>query len=96
MPMVTTLLVVLVVQFLWSGDMAKFAVIENNTVVNVIVADAGFLLDGFVLVELAGDSLVSPGWGYQDGEFIAAPEPEVVPHDVLPTPPSGTIPVTEF
>jgi len=79
--------------------MARFAVIENTEVRNVILANTGFELDGAVLVELDEDSMVSPGWMYQDGIFVepVQPEPEPEPEpQQSPTPPSGEIPVTEF
>lgn len=54
----------------------RAAVIDGAKVVNVIEADPGFELPGFLLVptETAG-----PGWSYVDGEFVAPepPAPEV-------------------
>jgi hypothetical protein len=77
--------------------MARFAVIENTEVKNVILANTGFELDGAVLVELDDESMVSPGWMYQDGIFVepVQPEPTTEPQS-SPTPSSGDIPVTEF
>jgi hypothetical protein len=72
--------------------MARFAVIENNEVVNVILAEAGFVLAGVEMVEVSDESMVSAGWAYQSGEFVAHPEPE---RPAGPTAPSGTLPVTE-
>ena len=59
--------------------MSRLAVIENNEVTNVILAEPGFTLEGATLVELDDESMVAPGWAYQDGEFIAPPEPEPEP-----------------
>jgi hypothetical protein len=77
--------------------MARFAVIENTEVKNVILAESGFVLDGAVLVELDDESMVSPGWMYQTGIFVepVQPEPATEPRS-SPTPSSGDIPVTEF
>jgi hypothetical protein len=53
----------------------KYAIIENNTVVNVVLADAQFALsNGWV--ECQND--VEIGWTYADGVFTPPPEPEVV------------------
>jgi hypothetical protein len=56
--------------------MTRFAVIENNEVTNVILAEPGFTLEGVMLVEVGDESMVSPGWTYQDGVLVAPPEPE--------------------
>lgn len=52
----------------------RTAVIDDTKVVNVIEADPGFELPGFLLVptETAG-----PGWSYVDGEFSPPTEPEL-------------------
>jgi hypothetical protein len=47
----------------------RFAIIEKGVVVNVVLAEKP-LEDGWVATEVAG-----PGWLYQDGQFIAPPEP---------------------
>ena len=67
--------------------MGKYAVIQNGEVVNVIVAEPDFAIEGAVLVEIALDSLVSIGWAHAGGEFTAPQEP---------TPSSGTMPITEL
>lgn len=59
------------------GDLMRVAIIDGETVVNVIEAGQGFELPGFLLVptETAG-----PGWSYVGGEFIPPePEPASVP-----------------
>jgi len=65
--------------------MSRLAVIENNEVTNVILAEPGFTLEGATLVELDDESMVSLGWAYQDGGFIAPPEPEPEPEPVPET-----------
>lgn len=58
----------------------RTAVIDGNKVVNVIEAEPGFEMPGFLLVETGS---AGPGWGYVDGEFVA-PEPSTptVPQSV--------------
>lgn len=51
--------------------MAKFAVVVNGAVKNIIKADPGYSIQGAVLVDLAGVTPVpSIGWNY-DGESFA-------------------------
>ena len=45
----------------------RMAVIENGFVVNVIIADPGFMPN---LVPLDDDSPVDIGWRYENGEFF--------------------------
>lgn len=60
----------------------RTAVIDGENVVNVIEAEPGFELPGFLLVA-AGST--GPGWRYIGGEFIAPdPEPDHVPQAVTP------------
>lgn len=47
----------------------RYAIIENETVVNMVLADTA-TEPNWVATETAG-----PGWLYQDGRFIAPPEP---------------------
>lgn len=49
----------------------RTAVIDDTKVVNVIEAEEGFELPGFLLVPT---DTAGPGWSYVDGEFVA-PEP---------------------
>ena len=58
--------------------MATYAVIENNIVTNVIVADTLEIAEdvtGKTCVEYDEDNLAGIGWNY-DGEKFVAPEPE--------------------
>lgn len=48
----------------------RTAVIDGTSVVNVIEAEAGFELPGFLLVPT---DTAGPGWSYIEGEFIAPP-----------------------
>lgn len=58
----------------------RTAVIDGNKVVNVIEAEPGFELPGFLLVPT---DAAGPGWSYVDGEFVAPePAPEPVPQSV--------------
>lgn len=45
----------------------RMAVIENNIVVNIILAYPGFMPN---LVELPDNSPVDIGWRYENGEFF--------------------------
>lgn len=49
--------------------MARYAIIENNLVVNVIVAEQDFIDAHYPNAVLANDA-VSPGWNYVDNQFI--------------------------
>jgi hypothetical protein len=55
----------------------RFAIIENDEVVNVIVADAEFIKYSKIKATQCGDQ-VCPGWKYVGKEFIA-PEPNYAP-----------------
>lgn len=55
--------------------MLKFAIIENEDVVNVIVADAEFIKENKINGVECGDE-VYPGWKYKDKKFIA-PKPNI-------------------
>ena len=50
--------------------MPRYAVIENDEVVNVIVADAKFIKEQKITGVECGDE-VYPGWKYAGKEFIA-------------------------
>ena len=56
--------------------MARFAVLEENQVVNVIVADSKFIKENKINGVECSDE-VSAGWEYVNKEFIA-PEPNYV------------------
>lgn len=56
----------------------RMAVLDGQSVVNVIDADEGFTLDGFELVQT---DIAGPGWTYDGGKFSAPPEP---PNDADP------------
>lgn len=53
----------------------KYAIIENNIVVNVTIASAEFAQSqGWILMpEYVDGMAVGIGWGYVDGEFIPPP-----------------------
>lgn len=53
--------------------MARFAIIENDEVVNVIVADAKFIKETKIAAIQCDDN-VCPGWKYINKEFVQ-PEP---------------------
>lgn len=53
----------------------RFAVIDGETVVNVIEAEPGFTLDGFKLI---ASKVAGPGWTYKGGKFTA-PDPVPAP-----------------
>ena len=53
--------------------MLRFAIIENDQVVNVIVADSAFIKESKIKATQCGDEVCS-GWKYIDKQFIA-PEP---------------------
>lgn len=58
----------------------RTAVIDDTKVVNVIEADPGFELPGFLLVPT---NTAGPGWSYVDGQFVAPElEPDPVPQSV--------------
>lgn len=60
----------------------RLAVIDSDAVVNVIEAEPGFEIPGFLLVPT---DTAGPGWRYIDGVFVAPePEPEPVPQSVTP------------
>lgn len=50
----------------------RFAVIKNNAVVNLIEAEEGFDLPGFLLVQSDEAGI---GWGYENNQFVAPPSP---------------------
>lgn len=60
--------------------MANFAVIENDKVTNVIVADSKEIAEtvtGKTCLDIT-DTYVGIGWNYVGGEFIAPPAIETV------------------
>lgn len=59
----------------------KYAVIKNGTVENIIVAQNGFKLDGYDLIEIQEEQKVNIGDSWDGSNFIPTLEPE--PH--LPT-----------
>lgn len=60
--------------------MMRYAVIEDGTVVNVILWDGiGDMFDAQTLIELPDDSLVGPGWSHDGTDFVAPPAPEIPP-----------------
>jgi hypothetical protein len=63
----------------------KFAIIENDEVINVIVADAAFIKESKIKATECPDE-VCPGWKFVSKEFIA-PEPIIAPviiDEILP------------
>lgn len=54
--------------------MPRFAIIENDEVVNVIVADSAFIKESKIKATECGNE-VCPGWKFVDKEFIA---PEII------------------
>jgi len=57
---------------------SRFAVIENEVVVNCIVADDEFVAE-FYPTAIEIDDVVPepcPGWWYKDGQFICPPQPD--------------------
>jgi hypothetical protein len=64
--------------------MANFAVIENNTVVNVIVADTleiAELVTQKQCVEYTDKNRAGIGWTYENGKFIAP----IIEEEIEPT-----------
>ena len=57
--------------------MPRYAIIKNDDVINVIVADAEFIKENKINSVECGDE-VYPGWKFIDGEFVA-PEPNYAP-----------------
>jgi hypothetical protein len=55
----------------------RFAIIENDEVVNVIVADSAFIKESKIDAIKCGDE-ICPGWKYTDKKFIA-PEQIIAP-----------------
>jgi hypothetical protein len=51
----------------------RYAIIENDIVINVILADATFLKESKIKATECGDE-VYPGWKFLDKKFVA-PEP---------------------
>lgn len=76
--------------------MARFAIVENNNVTNVIIAEPDFAIDGVTLVQIDDNSMVSPGWLYIGNEFVEPQIEEPALEQTSPTPPSGELPVTEL
>lgn len=67
---------------------SRFAIIENEVVVNCIVADDEFVAE-FYPTAIEIDDVVPepcPGWWYKDGQFICPPQPEPEPVTVDPVP----------
>ena len=57
--------------------MANFAVIENDIVINIIVADTkeiAELVTGLTCVEYTKSNPAGTGWTYKDGKFIMPSE----------------------
>lgn len=55
--------------------MLRFAIIENDDVINVIVADAEFIKENKIDGVECGDEIYA-GWKYKDKKFIA-PQPNI-------------------
>lgn len=48
----------------------RYALVKNNKVVNVVLWDGeGDIFSDYLTIPLDDDSLVSVGYGYQDGVF---------------------------
>ena len=61
--------------------MAKFAVVSNGIIKNIIKADQGFSVPGATLIDLDGvDPAPLIGWSY-DGELFTAPPPVPATND---------------
>jgi hypothetical protein len=64
---------------------SRFAIIENEVVVNCIAADDDFVAEFYpTAVEI--DDVVPepcPGWWYKNGQFICPPQPEPEPEEVV-------------
>lgn len=57
----------------------RYAIIENQKVINVVVADAEFAQqNGWIVCSQAG-----PGWKFIDGQFV---EPDPIVIEPLPAP----------
>jgi len=52
--------------------LARYAIIENDEVVNVIVADAEFIEENKINGVECNDE-ISPGWKYKSKKFVAPP-----------------------
>jgi hypothetical protein len=65
----------------------RFAIIENDKVVNVIVADSAFIKESKIEATQCGDE-VGFGWTYIDKQFIA-PEPNYAPEVIDETIPDA-------
>jgi hypothetical protein len=68
--------------------MANFAVIENNTVVNVIIADTleiAELVTQKQCVEYTDKKPAGIGWTYENDKFIAPPQPPIIEEEIEPT-----------
>ena len=63
--------------------MARYAVVKNGSVKNIILAPNEFSLDGYDLIELQEGQGVNIGDSWDGASFIPAPKPEPEPH--LPT-----------
>ena len=58
--------------------MATFAVIDEAKIINIIVAEnkeTAELATGLICIEYTEENLAGIGWTYQDGKFIAPPQP---------------------
>ena len=64
--------------------MPRFAIVENNEIINVIVADAEFIKENKIF-GFQCDDIVCTGWEFINGEFVA-PEPNYAPVIVEETP----------
>lgn len=57
----------------------KYAIIENELVINIAVAEPDFA-ESQGWVELVGDAGI--GWSYINGQFIAPPQPQPTPEEI--------------
>lgn len=62
----------------------RYAVIEGNSVINVIDAEEGFALDGYELVQ---SDTAGPGWVYENGVFSPPSLEQTDPPSPVETPP---------
>ena len=58
----------------WLGwfILARYAILENSLVINVIIADEDFIKE-YKLNAVKCDDEIHPGWKFIDKEFIAPP-----------------------
>lgn len=62
----------------------KYAIIENNEVINIINAEQSFIDENRLNAVSIEGIFVDIGWKYIDGEFIKVDPPQIVPEKVTP------------